>query len=985
VPFVADDLAAWLIGLLADAGRKKLTVFIRGTDQERALRSVAGTAIERTALELVPAGGASVEDFARVVSQVFGEPVSSAVPAGQTTLLEALQAAVADRLAVLGDTEITGTERSSAELLGVAVPVLTETLTRRLVQEIISQGAKGGPLEPLAAQLNHDRTYLQGQQLVGKVGDLVAVVQDALNRLDDAQRAALQASPPSVAGRPLAEVTDPFALEVHQPVQPEDPQPGLPALPRYVPREHDTELGSVVRAAAEGSSGIAVLVGGSSTGKTRACWEALRLLRDQEPGWRLWHPIYPSRADAALRELPAIGPRTVVWLNEAQLYLDVPDGLGERVAAGLRELLRDPARSPVLVLATLWPDFWDGLTARPAGGADPHAQARELLASRDITVPAAFTAAQLQRLSQAGDVRLAQAVGAQDGQVIQFLAGVPELLARYRNAQPAPTALIHAAMDAYRMGVRSALPRAFLEAAAPGYLTDFDWDQLPEDWLEKALAYTSAPSKGIRGPLTRIRPRNPGPDHAGGAAGTGQDETSLYRLADYLDQYGRRHRHALIPPPRFWTAALYAQPADLTTLAAAARARGLYRAAAQLLKSSAARGDPRAAANLIDILHDLHPGDHRPAQWATVDTALDLGDPARVTSLLDSLQKTDAQDQVAALLARDPATHVSVDDPEAIVTLLGSLWEAGAQQQVTVLADRAAKHAALGDPAGVASLLDSLREAGAQDQATALLARDPAAHVDLSVPGRIALLLDSLREAGERGQVTALLARDPAAHVELGNPAGVASLLDSLREAGSQDQATALLARDRAERAAKHAAVPAGVASLLDSPREAGEQDQATALAQRAARTFDNPGRLAILLDSLREAGEQDLLTTLLASGPAAHITLGNPRRVPGLLDSLRATGEQEQVTALVERAAHITSGNIWTTFGNFFFLRIPRLLDSLRKADAQDQVTALADRLPGEGLFHLFYSQGNHQALYRFGRNPDGSPARPWGWEDLN
>jgi hypothetical protein len=127
----------------------------------------------------------------------------------------------------------------------------------------------------------------------------------------------------------------------------------------------------VVRAAAEGCSGIAVLVGGSSTGKTRACWEALQVLRDRPGLWRLWHPIDPSRPDATLRELPGIGPRTVVWLNEAQFYLEVADGgLGERVAAGLRELLRDPARAPVLVLATVWPQFWDTLTGRPAGVAD---------------------------------------------------------------------------------------------------------------------------------------------------------------------------------------------------------------------------------------------------------------------------------------------------------------------------------------------------------------------------------------------------------------------------------------------------------------------------------------------------------------------------------------------------------------------------------------------------------------------------------------
>ena len=268
----------------------------------------------------------------------------------------------------------------------------------------------------------------------------------------------------------------------------------------------------MVRAAAGGRSGVAVLVGGSSTGKTRACWEALGLLRDEPGPWRLWHPIDPSRPDAALAELPRIGPRTVVWLNEAQFYLDVPDGgLGERVAAGLRELLRDPGRAPVLVLATLWPRFWDALTARPDGRADPHAQARELLAGHDITVPAAFTPAQVAGLAGAGDVRLVLAAqSAADGQVVQFLAGAPELLARYRNAPPAARAVIEAAMDARRLGMGAALPHGFLEAAAPGYLTDGEWDGLGEDWLEQALAYAAVPCKGARGPLTRIRPR-PGP------------------------------------------------------------------------------------------------------------------------------------------------------------------------------------------------------------------------------------------------------------------------------------------------------------------------------------------------------------------------------------------------------------------------------------------------------------------------------------------
>ncbi|WP_425580117.1 helix-turn-helix transcriptional regulator [Streptomyces polychromogenes] len=47
---------------------------------------------------------------------------------------------------------------------------------------------------------------------------------------------------------------------------------GVRVLPGYVRREHDQVLSDVVAEAAEGHSGIVVLVGTSSTGKTRACW-----------------------------------------------------------------------------------------------------------------------------------------------------------------------------------------------------------------------------------------------------------------------------------------------------------------------------------------------------------------------------------------------------------------------------------------------------------------------------------------------------------------------------------------------------------------------------------------------------------------------------------------------------------------------------------------------------------------------------------------
>ncbi|MFI9560359.1 hypothetical protein [Nonomuraea endophytica] len=68
------------------------------------------------------------------------------------------------------------------------------------------------------------------------------------------------------------------------------PRACLPPLPAYASREHDRRLQDVVRQAAMGGGGIAVLVGASSSGKTRACWQARDPLRERAGPWRVWHP-----------------------------------------------------------------------------------------------------------------------------------------------------------------------------------------------------------------------------------------------------------------------------------------------------------------------------------------------------------------------------------------------------------------------------------------------------------------------------------------------------------------------------------------------------------------------------------------------------------------------------------------------------------------------------------------------------------------------
>jgi hypothetical protein len=182
--FVADDLAAWLIGLFADAGRKKLTSVVLGSEQERALRSAATAAVQCTAEELRPGDAERAGQLAMVVSEVFGGRVPGVSLAGGVTVLEGLQAGIAGQLAVLDDASLTGMGQSSADVLGVQAGVLGSMLAGYLLEEIIGRGARGGPLQPLANQLNHDRAHLQGLRVEGKVNELDDKLLEVLGRLD---------------------------------------------------------------------------------------------------------------------------------------------------------------------------------------------------------------------------------------------------------------------------------------------------------------------------------------------------------------------------------------------------------------------------------------------------------------------------------------------------------------------------------------------------------------------------------------------------------------------------------------------------------------------------------------------------------------------------------------------------------------------------------------------------------------------------------
>jgi hypothetical protein len=431
-------------------------------------------------------------------------------------------------------------------------------------------------------------------------------------------------------GRPVGDFTA-AQLEVHDPIEIQGQH--LPQQTEYVLRAHDEQLNAAVREAGAGASRMVTLIGDSSTGKTRACLEAVRHLPKR---WRLWHPIDPSRPEAVLESLADVRPHTVLCINDAHHYLATADPqVGTRVAAGLRTLLHDTARAPVLILVTLWPRFWRQLTATPADGApDPYAPARDLLTGTDLAVPAAFAGADLAAVRPPADrdPRLALALEhAEAGRITQHLAGVPELLRRYRTAAAPARAVLDAAIDARRLGHPVHLPGPLLRQAALGYLSEADRSDLHrhlgDQWFDRIVDDLEEPECGIPGPLSRI---------AGGRD---------LRLADAVEQAGVTARAVVFPPAGFWEAVAdtVTDHAVLTVLAGQAQRRGRYRRAARLYRHAADLGGITALQALAMLRERV--GDHRQAEVLSREAA-DLGDAAALREL--AWRREQAGDRSAA-------------------------------------------------------------------------------------------------------------------------------------------------------------------------------------------------------------------------------------------------------------------------------------------------------------------------------------------------
>ncbi len=516
-------------------------------------------------------------------------------------------------------------------------------------------------------------------------------------------------SPPTTAKRlqrrPI-HAWDPFALQVHRALAVTGTTESLPSLPGYLRRPHDDELEAELRDVT--ANRLIVMVGGSSTGKTRALFEAVT----RHEALRHWGLVYPRTGEELCDWLKSgeIEPYTVLWLNEIHNYISGPSG--QTVAAELHaQLTNENAVRPVVVVATLWPEFWATLTSEPVSVYDPHLCARSLLESSvRITVAEWFSADSIQSLLKAPstDPRLKLAARtASRGLVIQTMVGGPSLVRRFETPDTAvdryASAVVSVALDARQLGHREPFPRDLLTAAASCYLPEEDRVDVPPDWFEQGLRRAS--HDRIHG-ISLLLPVRVTDDQPGAA--------DSYDIHDYLEQQGRQSRRFRLIPPALWAALLRhtRSAADKAAIGAGAYDRLLYRYAEAFLRSSIKDG-------------------YRPAEWSLVELLRTQERLAEEVHLLDRLARSDhhAHRRLIDLLI----DYRAVDDLKA-------------------MADR-------GDPYAVERLADVYVELGMADELAALLDRSDEGVVRLKLAGLLEQQ-DRITEALE-----ALAHGDAAAHL----------------------------------------------------------------------------------------------------------------------------------------------------------------------------------------------------------------------------
>ncbi|MFI8234924.1 tetratricopeptide repeat protein, partial [Streptomyces sp. NPDC085900] len=357
---------------------------------------------------------------------------------------------------------------------------------------------------------------------------------------------------------PLVEEWDVLAAGAHR-ARPDD---AGNAVPPYLTRDKDAELRAHLAHATE-HGGLVLIVGESTAGKTRAAHHAVRQC-EALVGYRVLAPDTGPDLVIAVEVVATTSVRCVVWLDDLERFL-TPDGLETGILAELVRL-----RTPVLATMQLrhYETFHSPTTenrSEDSTGPQPSGTGTRVLRQTEpLHLQRRWSEDELARAQNSDDPRIIDAVTHHGPYgVAEYLAAGPALLTEWRHAtrpggHPRGAALVAAAVDLSRTGLRPPYPTSLLAALHQHYLPN---DPLlrPEP-LDKALAWAGRLRYGATSLLLPTTDPDAWnvfdylPDHTTSPIHEQVWQTAVDHAIDYADRF-TIGVHAYSPAPHMAEAA----------------------------------------------------------------------------------------------------------------------------------------------------------------------------------------------------------------------------------------------------------------------------------------------------------------------------------------------------------------------------------------------------------------------------------------------
>ncbi|MGW8699666.1 tetratricopeptide repeat protein [Streptomyces eurythermus] len=301
--------------------------------------------------------------------------------------------------------------------------------------------------------------------------------------------------------------------------------------PQYVRRDIEEDLSSILR-----PGSFVLLVGDPTCGKSRTAFE---IVKSKFPGFRVFRP----EDGAEFSECVSLSGAEdkVIWLDDLDRFLAPPF----IPTTSLDEALRTDA----VLIGTMRADRLDLLSPRHERGLN-HETRTLVRAARAITARAhvlyldrAWSTEEVKRAKWSTDPRVAEAARhSKEYGIAEYLAAGPQLYLEWKNAwapglHPRGAAIVAAAVDLKRVGIKSPVSRELLERLHVIYLQRRGGIRLRPEPILDAFHWALEPLHATSSLLMPV-------------------EDDMFKAYEYLAEALAREGRASAPPDEVWESAI---------------------------------------------------------------------------------------------------------------------------------------------------------------------------------------------------------------------------------------------------------------------------------------------------------------------------------------------------------------------------------------------------------------------------------------------